>query len=96
MFSLLAVSISILVTGHFLFTLALPFAFIYEVRLLKPLLSDNVFDIWLCQPLLIAIYLVVVKNTSQACRKLVYVDVSLSVLQQASVFLLYAIADKIG
>ncbi len=87
--------ISTLVIVHFLFTLAFPFAFIYEV---KPILSvfENAWDIWLCQPLFIAICLIVVKSTSQVCRMLVYIDVALSVLQQASIFLLYAIADKIG
>jgi hypothetical protein len=81
---------------HFLFTLAFPFAFIYEARLFKPLLSDNAFNIWLCQPIFIAICLIVVKSTSQVCRMLLYVDVGLSVLQQASVVLLAAVADKIG
>jgi hypothetical protein len=37
-----------------------------------------------------------VKSTSHVCRILVYIDVALSVLQTASVFLLCAFADKIG
>ncbi len=82
-----------LVVVHFLFTLAFPLAFIYEV---KPLLSENAFNIWLCQPIFIAVCLVAVKSTSRVCRMLVYVDVGLSVLQKASIFLLYAIADRIG
>jgi len=85
--------IVILVIGHFLFTLAVPCVFIYEV---KPPFIENAFDIWLCQPIFIAIFLMVVRSTSQACRRLVYIDVGLSVLQKASIFLLYAIADKIG
>jgi len=91
--SLLVAFILILVTVHFSFTLAVPFAFIYEV---KPLLSENAFNIWLCQPLFIAIFLMVVKSTSNVCRMLVYIDVGLSVLQKASIFLLYAIAANIG
>ena len=83
-----------LVIVHFLFTLAFPFVFIYEVKPLQPLFYG--FNIWLCQPVFIAICLMVVKSTSQVCRRLVYIDVGLSVLQQAIVFLLYAIADKIG
>ena len=92
--SLLIAFISTLVIVHFLFTLAFPFVFIYEVKLLQPLLYG--FNIWLCQPVFIAICLIVVKSASQVCRTLVYIDVGLSVLQQAIVFLLYAIADKIG
>jgi len=83
-----------LVIVHFLFALAFPFVFIYEVKPLQPLLYG--FNIWLCQPVFIAICLMVVKSTSQVCRTLVYIDVGLSVLQQAIVCLLYAIADKIG
>jgi hypothetical protein len=92
--SLVAI-ILVLVTAHFLFILASSFAFIYDA---KSLLSsfEDAWNIWLCQPLLIALCLMVVKSTSQVCRILVYIDVGLSVLQQASVFLLYAIADKIG
>jgi hypothetical protein len=86
--------IFVLVFVHFLYTLAVPFAFIYEVKLLP--LSDNAFNIWRCQPIFIAICLMIVKSTSRVCRMLVYVDVGLSVLQTASVFFLYAIADKIG
>lgn len=92
--SLLVVFVFTLVIVHFLFTLAFPFVFIYEVKPLQPLFYG--FNIWLCQPVFIAICLMVVKSTSQVCRTLVYIDVGLSVLQQAIVFLLYAIADKIG
>jgi hypothetical protein len=94
--SALVAFISILVIVHFLFTLAIPFAFIYEVKPLQPLLSENAFNIWLCQPVFLAICLMVVKSTSRVCRMLVYVDVGLSILQKASIFLLYAIANKIG
>lgn len=91
----LAMFISILVAVHFLFTLAFPLAFIYEM---KPFLlfSENAWDIWVCQPLFIAIILVAVRSTSKICGMLVYIDVGVSVLQQASVVFLYEIVDKIG
>jgi hypothetical protein len=94
-FSLLAGFILALVVVHFLFILAFLFVFLYEV---KPLLSlsEKAWDFWLCQPIFIAICVIVARNTSRVFRTLVFIDLSLSVLQQASVFLLYAIADKIG
>jgi hypothetical protein len=92
--SLLIGFILALVIVHFLFVLASPFVFIYEVKPLYPLGYGSAF--WLCQPVLIAICLMVVKSTSQVCRTLVYIDVGRSVLQKASVLLLYAFVDKIG
>ena len=94
-FSLLAAFILALVIVHFLFTLALPLAFICEV---KPFLSfsESAYHVWLCQPVFIALCLAALKSTSQVCRLLLYIDVGLSVLQPASIFLLYAIANKIG
>lgn len=91
--SLLVAFISVLVVVHFLFTLAVPIAFIYEIKLF---LSENAFYIWLSQPILIALCLAVVNSTSRACRMLLYIDVGLSLLQIGSVFFLYAIVDKIG
>jgi hypothetical protein len=94
-FSLLTAAILTFVILHFLFTLVVPFAFIYEV---KPVLhfAEYAFDIWLCQPVVIAVLLVASRSTSQVCRTLVYIDVVLSFLQKFSVVLLYGIADKIG
>ena len=83
----------VLVVVHFLFMLAVPIAFVYEVKLF--LFRDG-FYIWLCQPLFVAAFLTAINRRCKTCGILVYIDVSTSILQIASVFLLYALADKIG
>lgn len=93
--SLLVAFILVLVIVHLLFTLVVPIAFIYEIRLLLSF-SEDAFYVWLSQPILIAICLKVVNSDSRRCRALLWVDVGLSLPQIASVFLLCAIADKIG
>jgi hypothetical protein len=92
--SRLVAFISILVIVHFLYTLALPIAFIYEIKFLPFL--ESAYPVWLCQPVFIATCLWVLKSTSQLCKMLVWIDVGLSVLQPASIVFLYAIVEKIG
>jgi hypothetical protein len=95
--SLLVAFILVLVIVHFLFDLAFPIVFIYDMKsLARFLLSDTSYYVWLCQPLFIAACLFVAKNNSRVCKRLVYTDIGLSVLQPMNVFLLYVMADKIG
>ena len=84
---LLVAFISVLVVVHFLFSLAVPLAFIYNEKSLSHL-SENVFNIWLCQPIFLAAFLAVVRSKSHKCKVLVYIDVGVSVLQKMIIFLL--------
>jgi hypothetical protein len=90
---LLVMFFLVLVIVHGLFTIiALPMACIYDIKFLQ---SENAFYLWLSQPILVAVCMLVVGSTSQICKTLLNVDVCLSVLQIASVFLLATFADKI-
>ena len=91
--ALLVAVVSVLVIVHFLFMLAVPIAFIYEVKFLQ---SEDAFHVWLCQPLVIAAFLTVINRRWQTCRVLVYIDLGISLLQIISILLLHAFADKIG
>jgi hypothetical protein len=83
----------VLVILHFLYAFVVPVVFIYGQ---KPLLSEYVFDIWICQPILLGICLLVTRSASRVCGILVYIDVGVSVLQKANILVLYAFVDKIG
>lgn len=93
--SLLTAFIFVLVAVHFLAAIAFPVAFIYEWKFLLSETGEIAFNVWLCQPVLIAVCLMISKRESVFRRTLLYIDIGLSVMQKASIFLLYALVGSI-
>lgn len=86
--------LGVLVTVHLVVTIAVPILLIYEAASGKFL--QDVFYLWLRQPILVALCVFLTKSKSAMERRLVYADVGLSVLQIISINLLYAMVDHIG
>lgn len=82
----------VLVIVHFMIALAIPLVFVLNIGGISPNLLGvgvTVWNIWRCHPLFIVLCLFLGKRSPPGYRRLLFVDVAISVFQVASVYFLY-------
>jgi hypothetical protein len=82
--------LAVLVVVHFTIAVAIPVIFVLEVRGIAPDVVERVFSIWLAHPVIITLCLTLARRSAAAYRPLLIVDIAISVVQVASVFVLYS------
>jgi hypothetical protein len=91
--SLLAIVLTVLVAVHFAIAVAFPLLFVLAPprmphRILE--VGGDVWNVWRCQPILIAFCLFLARRSPPEYRWFVIIDVAISVLQPASIYFLYS------
>jgi hypothetical protein len=92
---LLGIVLTVLVIVHLTIAVAIPLLFVFDIRAMPPNVVERVFNIWLCHPLIIALCLKATERGHSKYRKSLVGDIAISILQIASVFVLYGFVDHL-